>query len=238
MRGGRPLVSPQPVIEPPPILGQDQDMSVSPDEMAVRNLQHPPEPNLQPFKQDATQDTLQENLTSSLQYQIYPSQLTPLEFAAFHRQDLSGQREFIQRYLSAQNLLQINRIDPDQLTAEQFTSFQIKEQPSQYQYIQDYISSRRQAVSMGSQMPLGTGIAPEAYTRQLLMANGIEPNRLTPQQFEAFQNQDPATQQKSISLYLAAYASGKVGGSQDVGGGIGGTPLSDSEGIRPSTPSI
>ena len=41
---------------------------------------------------------------------------------------------------------------------------------------------------------------------QLLLANGIDPNRLTPQQFAAFQAQGPSAQQKSIQLYAASLA--------------------------------
>lgn len=43
--------------------------------------------------------------------------------------------------------------------------------------------------------------------KQLLMANGIDPNRLTPQQFTAFQRQSPITRQKSIMLYAQSLAS-------------------------------
>lgn len=70
---------------------------------------------------------------------------------------------------------------------------------------------RDQEVGNGRGAPQGTpqsaGSASQAH--QLLMANGIDPNRLTPQQFQAFQGQNPITQQKSIQLYaqnLAAHA--------------------------------
>lgn len=46
-----------------------------------------------------------------------------------------------------------------------------------------------------------------SYAKQLLIANGIDPNRLTVQQFTAFQRLNPTTQQKSIILYAQILAS-------------------------------
>lgn len=45
--------------------------------------------------------------------------------------------------------------------------------------------------------------AAQAAAQQLLLANGIDPNMLTQSQFQTFQNQPPATQQKSIQAYSA-----------------------------------
>ncbi|KAF8474300.1 hypothetical protein BDZ91DRAFT_355188 [Kalaharituber pfeilii] len=57
------------------------------------------------------------------------------------------------------------------------------------------------------QTPAGAaGTAQANQAHQILIANGIDPNRLTPQQFAAFQVQHPNVQQKSIQLYAASLA--------------------------------
>src|SRR2546429_494175 len=40
-----------------------------------------------------------------------------------------------------------------------------------------------------------------AAATQVLMANGINPNNLTPEQFQSFQNQAPNIQARSIQVY-------------------------------------
>lgn len=57
------------------------------------------------------------------------------------------------------------------------------------------------------QMPTGApGTAQASQAQQILLANGIDPNRLTPQQFAAFQVQNPGAQQRSIALYAQSLA--------------------------------
>jgi len=56
-------------------------------------------------------------------------------------------------------------------------------------------------------MPTGApGTAQASQAHQILLANGIDPNRLTPQQFAAFQVQNPGAQQRSIALYAHSLA--------------------------------
>lgn len=57
------------------------------------------------------------------------------------------------------------------------------------------------------QMPPGApGSAQANQAQQILLASGIDPSRLTPQQFAAFQVQNPGAQQRSIALYAQSLA--------------------------------
>ncbi|KAK8116640.1 Som1 protein [Apiospora kogelbergensis] len=63
-------------------------------------------------------------------------------------------------------------------------------------------NGRPQQGMPGQQQVSNTSTAQsQAQTAQLLIANNINPNSLTPQQFQNFQNQPPANQQKSIATY-------------------------------------
>lgn len=72
-------------------------------------------------------------------------------------------------------------------------------------------------------MPEGTLTLLALQAHQLLVANGIDPNRLTPQEFAAFQWQTPVGQQMSIHRYNASLAASSARGvsvSHGVGGSI------------------
>ncbi|CAA9410468.1 hypothetical protein AVDCRST_MAG94-6397 [uncultured Leptolyngbya sp.] len=60
-------------------------------------------------------------------------------------------------------------------------------------------NGRGQPQGMPGQQMGGTAQAVQA--NQLLAANGINPNQLTPSQFNSFQQQNPTVQQKSIQVY-------------------------------------
>ncbi|KAK8062406.1 hypothetical protein PG997_014503 [Apiospora hydei] len=63
-------------------------------------------------------------------------------------------------------------------------------------------NGRPQQGMPGQQQVSNTSAAQShAQTAQLLIANNINPTSLTPQQFQNFQNQPPANQQKSIATY-------------------------------------
>ncbi|CUS12087.1 unnamed protein product [Tuber aestivum] len=67
--------------------------------------------------------------------------------------------------------------------------------------------------------PGSSGSASQAH--QMLLAGGINPSQLTPQQFAAFQGQNPITQHKSIQLYaqnLAAHTGRAVSALKQQGG--------------------
>lgn len=66
-----------------------------------------------------------------------------------------------------------------------------------------------QEVGPATRVQMPTGAPPTAQANQahqILLANGIDPNRLTPQQFAAFQVQNPGAQQRSIQLYAQSLA--------------------------------
>ncbi|KAG0640930.1 hypothetical protein HOY80DRAFT_1008772 [Tuber brumale] len=69
-------------------------------------------------------------------------------------------------------------------------------------------------------VPSGNSVS-AAQAHQMLLAGGINPNQLTPQQFAAFQGQNPITQHKSIQLYaqnLAAHTGRAVSALKQQGG--------------------
>src|SRR5690606_11762344 len=54
--------------------------------------------------------------------------------------------------------------------------------------------------------PPGNPLNATQTAHQMLLANGIDPSRLTAQQFAAFQGQNPSAQNKSIQLYAQSLA--------------------------------
>jgi len=88
-----------------------------------------------------------------------------------------------------------------------------------------------QQVGNGRGAPQGVppgNSAPASQAHQMLLAGGINPSQLTPQQFAAFQSQNPMTQHKSIQLYaqnLAAHTGRAVSALKQQGGpASGGMP--------------
>ncbi|KAI5802429.1 hypothetical protein FPQ18DRAFT_9278 [Pyronema domesticum] len=84
--------------------------------------------------------------------------------------------------------------------------------------------------------PGGAQTSAATQAQQLLMANGINPNQLTPQQFAAFQGQAPLSQQRSIHLYAQSMAAATGKNIAQLQGGPKGMPHNPGQAGSPMMP--